>query len=333
MSDLHGDLLVNHAARQLFFPGISLDKALRPDDFQQKLGAAFDMQKAIDSCIKRKKANNYPLVMYKNNYYHISAAPVIEGGKPIGCVLLIEDITEEKVLQRSRDEFFSIASHELRTPLTAIRGNTSMVLQYYPEINHNNDLKEIIGDVYESSVRLIDIVNDFLETSRIEQGKMEFNFQDVAVDKIVESVTYEMHSLIEHRKLFIKQDKTLGKLPLVRADPNRLKQVIYNVLGNAVKFTDKGGITVSAFVHAKKLELYVADTGRGIPLENQKLLFHKFQQANTSLYTRDTTRGTGLGLYISKLIMTNMKGSIALEKSTPDVGTVFVLTLPLTKPD
>jgi PAS domain S-box-containing protein len=248
----------------------------------------------------------------------------------IGIVMLAEDITEEKILARSKDEFFSIASHELRTPLTSIKGNTSMLMQYFPDILKDPDVKEMITDVHDSSIRLIDIVNDFLDVSRLEQGKISFTYTAFSLEPLVEKIVYEMQAMLDERKLYLKFDKmTLDSLPKVWADENRTKQVIYNLVGNASKFTEKGGISISAAVEDGDLKVLVTDTGRGLSAANQQLLFHKFQQANTSLLTRDTSRGTGLGLYISKMIVENMGGVIKLERSEEGKGSTFSFTLPL----
>ncbi|HEY6736538.1 MAG TPA: ATP-binding protein [Candidatus Saccharimonadia bacterium] len=247
----------------------------------------------------------------------------------IGTVVLLEDITEAKVLERSRDEFFSIASHELRTPLTAIKGNTTMLMEYYPEAVKNPDVKDMVADIHDSSVRLIDIVNDFLDLSRLEQGKMSFDQERIQLEPLIEKVAYEMKSVLREKHLSLKLDHlTLDELPPVLADPNRVKQVLYNLVGNAAIYTAKGGITVNAVVGPTAITVRVVDTGKGIPTASQKYLFHKFQQAGDSILTRDSTRGTGLGLYISKLMMEKMGGSIQLEKSRVGHGSTFSFTLP-----
>ena len=274
-------------------------------------------------------------VAYGKKILSIFGAPIRLGsGGIIGMVVLIDDITEAKIVERSKDEFFSIASHELRTPLTSIKGNASMILSYYQEALKDKDLQEMVDDIHESSIRLIGIVNDFLDVSRLEQGKMSFAYEAVSLEEVIEGVVYEMQAVLKEKKLYLKTDKlTLDKLPKVWADKNRLKQVIYNLVGNAAKFTEHGGIQLTAEASGSNVKVYVSDTGRGIPAESQMLLFHKFQQAGNSLLTRDTSRGTGLGLYISKIIVESMGGKVWLEKSEQGKGTTFGFSVPIADPD
>jgi PAS domain S-box-containing protein len=283
---------------------------------------------------KSGKVRSSELTTEDGRYLHVLTAPVLaRTQKTEGIVILIEDITEEKAIERSKDEFFSIASHELRTPLTSIKGNSSMILDFYQEVLKDEQLKEMVEDMHTSSIRLIDIVNDFLEVSRLEQGKMSFTYAPTQVEKVLESVAYEMRAVLTEKKLYLKLDShTLDSLPMVWVDKNRLKQVVYNLVGNSAKFTEKGGITVSAKLDSRHgfIKVLVADTGRGMTPKSQQLLFHKFQQASSSLLTRDTTRGTGLGLYISKMIVESMGGVIGLEESIEGKGSVFSFTVPIT---
>lgn len=296
-----------------------------------RLSHDFDLEAACDEVRHGKQRKYFEKVNSGNKILRLFLAPVAYREDATGLVIIMEDVTEEEVLKRSRDEFFSIASHELRTPLSAIRGNTSMILDYYKDILANdNSLKEMVTDVHESSIRLIDIVNDFLDVSRLEQGKISFDYKDVYIDKIIEAVIYEMRAVSQEKHLALKfSHQTLGVLPAVWADEDRLKQVIYNLVGNAAKFTQDGSISLDAEVQGAFLKVFVRDTGRGIAENNQKLLFRKFQQAGTSLLTRDTTRGTGLGLYISKMLIERMGGKIALEYSKENEGSVFSFTVPL----
>jgi len=247
----------------------------------------------------------------------------------IGIVILLEDVTEAKVLERSKDEFFSIASHELRTPLTAIRGNTSMVLEYYADALSDPALKEMISDVHESSINLINIVNDFLNVSRFEQKRIKFNIKPFDIGSLIELSLKEYEVTGSRQKLHLLFEEPKTPLPQVLADPDRVREILVNLIGNSLKFTEEGGVTVRTALAGNMLEISVEDTGRGISVPNQSLLFHKFQQAGSSLFTRDTTRGTGLGLYISKMMVEGMGGTIRLVKSEEGKGSTFAFTLPL----
>jgi two-component system phosphate regulon sensor histidine kinase PhoR len=252
------------------------------------------------------------------------------GHKALGSVVLIENITEAKVLERSRDEFFSIASHELRTPLTAIRGNTSMMLDYYARELKNHDLKRMLQDVHDSSTSLIAIVSDFLDMSRLEQGKMNFDMESFAVKPVIEKMAAELQTVFQQKQLKLVVDSAeLDGLPAVYADRKRLQQVLYNVIGNALKFTKKGSVSIRVQVQDGVVKVLVSDTGRGIAVDAQKMLFHKFQQAGDSLLTRDTSRGTGMGLYIAKLMVQSMGGMIGLEASEVGKGSTFSFTVPV----
>lgn len=306
----------------------------------QRFGGAFDLEADMKVVIASRKPVEHKAIQYGDRVLRIFIAPVMdqhtqEEPERLGSIIFIEDVTEAKILERSRDEFFSIASHELRTPLTAIKGNTSMMLTYFPDVFQNEQLREMANDIHESSTRLIEIVNDFLDVSRLEQGKMSFNLKPFSIQQLIEKVIYEVKALSTNKNVEVTFDPMeLNVLPLVLADPDRTKQVIYNLIGNAIKFTEQGRIKVIAGRDDQHfIKVWVSDTGRGIPLETQGILFHKFQQAGTSLLTRDTTRGTGLGLYISKLIMERMGGTIKLEQSTEGKGSIFSISLPIATVD
>ena len=295
----------------------------------------FDLTTQVHQCQESGQAFHIKDIVYGDKVIAIFGAPImVQLDKIIGTVVLVEDVTEQKVLERSKDEFFSIASHELRTPLTSIKGNASMILDFYQEAMKDSELKEMVEDMHESSVRLIGIVNDFLDMSRLEQGKVKFEYQEVSLEEIIENVAYEMKPILNEKNIYLNTDvHTLNTLPKVWADINRLKQVVYNLVGNAAKFTDQGGITIKTAVEnsasGQMVRVRVIDTGRGIALDSQKYLFRKLQQAGSSLITRDTTRGTGLGLYISKKMIENMGGTIALDSSEEGKGSSFSFTVPL----
>ncbi len=289
-----------------------------------------DIDKIATKVMRTNKYQEIYDVSFDKLVLDIDVLPISKDGDVIGIAVLFDDITERVLAQRSKDEFFSIASHELRTPLTAIRGNTSMMLDYYGK-KLDKDTKEMVQDMYDSSLRLIEIVNDFLDTSRLEQGRMEFNPQDIEMSAIIKKVVSQTQALASDRGNIIKIDAQIDDLPFVHADASKLEQVIYNLVGNAIKFTSNGRVVVQGAQIDNQVKIRVSDSGRGIGKEGKKLLFRKFQQTGGSLLTRDTTKGTGLGLYISKLILEQMGGSIGLEHSEPDVGSAFYFTVPVAK--
>lgn len=302
------------------------------DEIEKRLKAQLDLRLNIKKCLEEQKPMEFKELDFMGRFLHIHITPIVtyEGKLEIlGTVILVDDITEAKVIERSKDEFFSIASHELRTPLTSIRGNMAMIKDYYPEQIKDPTLKEMIDDVHESAIRLIEIVNDFLDTSRLEQGKMEFKKETVNLPQIIESIVHELGTMAKQKNVALNFNVPEGPLPLVIADSDKTKQVFYNLVGNALKFTEKGEVRIDIQPSATEVKIYVQDTGRGIPLNNQSLLFHKFQQAGKSLLTRDTTKGTGLGLYISKMMVEKMGGKINLDNSVEGKGTSFVVSLPV----
>ncbi len=284
-------------------------------------------------CLEKKQPLVIPEISQGGRNFRALLSPVLLSDDPdspaIGTAILLEDITEERILTRSKDEFFSIASHELRTPLTAIRGNTRMILDYFSDAIKDNQLKDMIGDIHGSSVRLIEIVNDFLDASRLEQGKMEFKLESFSLASLVKTTIEEVNTIAKSKGVELRVDQSIDHLPPLWADQNKTKQVLYNLLGNALKFVEKGSVTLSAETSTKLVKIFVNDTGKGMPLEAQQLLFHKFQQATGNILTRDDTRGTGLGLYISKLLIENMGGQIKLEHSEVGKGSTFSFTLPI----
>lgn len=294
-----------------------------------RLGGAYDLVTQVKACMKQGHAISARDIPFGSHFLAIIITPVMDNQTVIGTVVLVEDITDSKALERSRDEFFSIASHELRTPLTSIMGNASMAQQYYDRID-KTELKDMLGDISASGKRLITIVNDFLDTSRLEQGKLVLRLEPVDAAAIAKGVVRDLSRMAadKHLKLSLKG----GEAPaLVMADDDRLKQIVTNLLNNAIKYTERGSVTMTLARVGKHIEIAVEDTGQGIPLESQHLLFRKFQQASNNILTRDNTQSTGLGLYIARMLTEAMKGKLYLKQSAEHQGSIFVLSLPAAK--
>lgn len=337
MFDVNGQVVIsNQSIRKILQIKAGHDQQISTWDsatIQKLFLPELDISKNVQQILHEPKMLEYKDISCGPNVLHLFFAPLTgqsaEGeSQQLGVVTLIENVTEQKVLERSKDEFLSIASHELRTPLTAIRGNSAMIKKYYGDQIPVKDVNEMIEDIHESSVRLIDIVNDFLDASKLEQGSMNMEPVDFTISDVVGEVMRDLKTICEEKGVQLVQDPSLASLPHAKADKMRIKQVIYNLIGNSSKFTEKGSITVSGQADDHFIYISVTDTGRGMPPEAQKLLFRKFQQAGSSLLERDTTKGTGLGLYISKQIVELSGGKIGLAHSEPGIGSTFTFSLP-----
>jgi signal transduction histidine kinase/HAMP domain-containing protein len=284
----------------------------------------------LKKCTKDKCIIKINEIMFGVKYLRLFLNPVFSlDGIPIGGVLLIEDITEEKVLERSKDEFFAVASHELRTPLTAIRSNTEMILEDYKDKIEDKNVKEMLMDIDEASIRLIGIVNDFLEVSRLEQGNILFEKIRFNLLELVEKVVNSLQAEANKKNLLLEVIKPENSLPEVFADRAKINQILFNLLGNSLKFTDKGSIKITFEIIGGNIKVRITDTGKGISAKNENLLFRKFQPAGDDVLARDVTQSTGLGLYISKILIDKMGGTIGLEKTEAGVGSTFFFTVPI----
>jgi signal transduction histidine kinase len=226
---------------------------------------------------------------------------------------------------RSKDEFLAHTSHELRTPLNSILGFTKLILDGYAA--NPAEERALLRDVYGSAQHLLGLVNDILDVGRIEAGRLTLHLEDVDPRALVDS-TLPLISVQAAEKGLRVMDETAGRaLPRVRADEVRLRQVLLNLLNNAVKFTPRGSITVRAAPNNGFLRLEVSDTGIGIPAEQRERMFHKFVQADPAHSRR--LGGSGLGLAIARRLIELMGGRIGLDSGPGGQGTTAWFTLPL----
>lgn len=237
---------------------------------------------------------------------------------------------EEKLefVDKIRDDFVSIASHELRTPMTAIRSYAWMAL-HKSDMALSKKLEKYLVRILISTERLINLVNDLLNVSRIEARKIEINPEALDLISITKDVVDEVYyskSVSKDIKFTILE----SKLPKVFAEPERLREVLLNLMGNSVKFTPSGGtITISFFTDGKVVETSIKDTGVGILKEDLGRLFQKFAKLDSSYVSISTSGGTGLGLYISKNLVELMHGKIWASSEGLGKGTTFTFSLPV----
>jgi len=254
------------------------------------------------------------------------------------ALIFVEDITEQKnaemelkaAEEKEKDalnmkaNFISMVSHELRTPLTSIKEGISLVSDGTAG-KISTGQKEFLEIAKRNVDRLARLINDVLDYQKLETGKMDFNIREEDINVLVTEVVEEMIPVIKSKELDISQSSA-KELPLVKCDGDRIKQVIINLINNALKFTEKGEITVSTALSDKFVLVSISDTGIGIKDEDLDKLFKSFSQVHTGKERR--TGSSGLGLAISKRIVEEQGGRISVT-SEFGKGSTFSFTLPV----
>src|SRR3989344_6095224 len=260
----------------------------------------------------------------------------------IFSILLIKSITKEieqkeklaelnqrlKQLNAQKDEFISMAAHELSAPMTAIKGYVSMVME-----GDTGDIPEkargFLADANNITDRLVRLVNNMFNVSRIEEGRMVYQIEEENLSRVVTAVFNQFAPELERKGLKYDLEIPSELKDKVRVDPDRVQEVIGNLLSNAVKYTDKGFVKVKLVQPTSKtVRVEVSDSGSGISLVEQKKLFQKFYRVETNV---GKTTGTGLGLYISRLLVEKFSGLIGIE-SQEGKGSNFWFELPILNP-
>ncbi len=224
-------------------------------------------------------------------------------------------------INRIKDDFISIATHELRTPLTVIRGYIDM-LKSSKKIGPDD--RKLLETADMHSKRLSLLIDDILSVPKIEQGKMEFLWETFDPGTEVKETADSLRRSAEEKGLNLSCE--IKESAPVIADRNKLRQILINIIGNAIKYTKEGSVKAEVSLSGEKLSIRVSDTGIGMSAEEQRGLFQKFYRIR-SKETEDVT-GTGLGLWITAKLVEAMKGSISVE-SIKGVGTHFVVSFPV----
>jgi len=224
---------------------------------------------------------------------------------------------------RMKTIFIANMSHELRTPLNSIIGFTGLVLQGLSGAL-NDDQRRQLNIVRNSASQLLDLIGEILDLSQVEAGMIDLVVDEFDIAEMVNEALYGFKDAMDAKKLEFKVE--IAQNISVLADRKRIKQILMNLVSNAVKFTEKGGITVSAGISGKSLRLLVKDTGTGMKKEYLSRVFKPFQQVE--MVRIRTHQGTGLGLYLSKKLANLMVGDITAS-SEYGVGSEFVYTTPV----
>lgn len=237
---------------------------------------------------------------------------------------LREAIKKAQEADRLKSEFIANVSHELRTPLNSIIG-FSKVLMSGIDGTINDTQKIDLTAIYNSGRHLLEIINSILDLSKIEAGKMELNLSLFEVAPILDEIVKASETLVTGKKVKI-ESRILGTIPTIQADATKIRQIIFNLVSNAAKFTEEGSITIQAGVVKNHLQVSVRDTGIGIEKDELKAIFERFRQVDGSSTRR--AGGTGLGLSIARKFADMHNGQLQVE-SKVGKGSVFTMIIPL----
>jgi signal transduction histidine kinase len=236
-----------------------------------------------------------------------------------------------KELDAARADFMSFASHQLQTPLTAIRGFASLLME-----GSGGDLtakqKDMVGKISVSSERMVQLVEDYLNLSRIESGKLEFTFDEWAFEDICQEVVSTLELKAREKNLSLTFHRPATSLPKIKIDGPKVREVISNLVDNAIKYTPRGGVTVDITERRTNentdcIRVTVSDTGLGISKAELPYLFAKFSRGNDK--ERLKIKGTGLGLYVGKIMIENSGGRIWAESAGECKGSRFIVEVPV----
>ncbi len=228
-------------------------------------------------------------------------------------------------LDKIKTEFISVAAHQLRTPLSAVKWTLSLLVDEDSE-NLSSKQRSLLLKGYESNERMIRLIDEMLVVTRIESGKMQFNFSFIHIEDLIDNVLLDFAGQVHVRKMHLAFERPGTPLPHVNADPEKIRAVIQNLIENALNYTKDGGaIILSARLENNFIRVQVKDNGIGIPLGQKSGIFNKFFRAENA--SKAKTDGSGLGLFVAKSIVDKHGGQIGFE-SAEGMGSTFYFTIP-----
>lgn len=258
---------------------------------------------------------------------HANVSPVlVEKGKLEGGIIFFRDITKEKRVEEQRAEFNAIASHELRTPLTVIEGYLFFILDPDSKAKYDKTTREYLEKAHDASLDLIRLITDILTVVKAEENDLTVQLKKVDLKTFLAEVVQSYGKQAKEKGLALTFKAAASKVPVVLSDQVKIREMVGNLIGNAIKFTDKGSVLVELGLLEKEVIVSVTDTGVGIEKEDLDHVFDKFYRSEN--WQTRKTGGTGLGLYIVKTLAERLGGRVGVQ-SEPSKGSKFYFALPL----
>jgi len=335
-------IITNFADGLLFFdannclalvnPQIESYFGVAKEDIQQAVGKNFaelgqigGLQPLVSLMGSLKKITRKELTLNEKTVLEISSLEIGRPNDKIGWLVIIHDISREKTIERMKTEFVSIAAHQLRTPISAIKWTLRMILD--GDLGPISDeQRDFLEKTYKSNERMIGLINDLLNVTRIEEGRLLFDLVPVDLGETIQSLLGAYAEILKQKSIKLQFTKPKEKLPQVMVDIEKIMLVVSNLLENAIKYTPAGGkIFLEISSNGKGIEVSVRDTGIGIMKSQQDRIFTKYFRGSNAMHTE--TEGTGLGLFIAKNIVETHGGKIWFS-SQEGSGTTFYFSLP-----
>lgn len=284
------------------------------------------VQDLVSRVLKDKEASSQEVEINASEHKSImiNGVPIIKEGVLEGAVFVFHDITEIKRLEEIRKDFVANVSHELRTPISSIKGYAETLLD--GKVDNENTAKEFMNIIYQDSNRLANLIDDLLDLSKIESGKIKMEFEPLEISPIINRCVNVLEKSARDKSISIKIDIP-PCLPKILGDHKRLLQVFLNLLDNAIKYTPaNGSIKIIASGKEREVQVDIADTGIGISEKDLPRIFERFYRVDKAR-SRELG-GTGLGLSIVKHIIQAHSGQVWVQ-SKPGIGSTFSFVLPI----
>lgn len=324
--------IVNKAAEDLI--GLNAS-SLEGQDVQKFLNLNTEKGEAVapeQYCFKPEDIELQNLMFESKSgtkYLKLQSTTIINPQNKQECIITLTDVTREKMLEKTKDEFISIASHELRTPMTVIKSYLWM-LENGKHGELNNKQKEYLQKAQGGVQRMLVMINDTLNASKIDQGTIQLKMEEIDLREFLKQIEQDFRLKTSEKglnfKIVLESDSVI-----VYSDRGKLEELLTNLLGNSIKFTSTGGVTLNISKQDDSyLKFSVTDTGKGINPSDIEKLFHKFGRIDNSYQTVAEAGGTGLGLYIVKNTVESMGGKVGAYSEGLGKGSTFWLTLPCT---
>lgn len=333
-------VLLNPAAERIFsLPGKELAGIIiSPDDFKNPklkiLAQIMHPSLAAESRRLTRNEGEYPEI-YEirikdpvERDFQITTIPITQlPGQATSFLKIVHDISRERLINRAKSEFISIAAHQMRTPLSGIKWTLNMMLDGdFGPITEKQ--KSFLAKSYKTNEQMIILIRDLLDVARLEEGRFGFEFSETDLIGSIASSAESYEQAARNKGVDLEFIRPKSDIPKVFTDPAKISLVISNLIDNAIKYTDKGSVKISVEIREPYIHIKVKDTGIGIPKKAKLQLFNKFFRAPNALQRQ--TEGSGLGLFIIRNIIKRHGGDIWFE-SAEGKGTEFSFSLPLRK--